>query len=244
MEIKDTVWCCFEQSGTFKKEFIKLGYDAVDADIQNNFGETDYIIDLFAEIEKAYDHKESIFDEMSPDGLVLSFFPCIYFCQASMSAFCYTYNNYSKMDVRQKTDVILERSKNREYFYSLLIKLFCVVQERNLRMIVENPYSGQHYLVLPQNFVMPPTFIDHDRTRRGDYFKKPTAYWFVNCEPTHGETLRSPKERKTVFTAKSASRAGLCSEERSLISPEYARNFILDFVIGKETVGTQLQLDF
>lgn len=44
----------FEQSGTFKNEFKKLGYDAVDLDIQNNFGETDYQIDLFAEIEKAY----------------------------------------------------------------------------------------------------------------------------------------------------------------------------------------------
>ena len=30
MEIKNTVWCLFEQSGTFKKEFLKLGYNAVD----------------------------------------------------------------------------------------------------------------------------------------------------------------------------------------------------------------------
>ena len=55
MEIKGKVWCMFEQSGTFKNEFKKLGYDAVDLDIQNNFGETDYVIDLFAEIEKAYE---------------------------------------------------------------------------------------------------------------------------------------------------------------------------------------------
>ena len=44
----------FEQSGTFKNEFIKLGIPAVDLDIQNNFGETDYVIDLFGEIEKEY----------------------------------------------------------------------------------------------------------------------------------------------------------------------------------------------
>lgn len=54
MEIKGKVWCLFEQSGTFKNEFRKLGYEACDVDIQNNFGETDYQIDLFAEIEKAY----------------------------------------------------------------------------------------------------------------------------------------------------------------------------------------------
>ena len=52
MEIKDTVWCLFEQSGTFKKEFLKLGYNAVDVDIQNNFNETDYVIDLFGEEPK------------------------------------------------------------------------------------------------------------------------------------------------------------------------------------------------
>jgi hypothetical protein len=33
--------CFFEQSGTFKNEFIKLGIPAEDYDIQNNFGETD-----------------------------------------------------------------------------------------------------------------------------------------------------------------------------------------------------------
>ena len=43
--------CSFEQSGTFKNEFKKLGYEAYDYDIQNEFGETDYVIDLFAEIE-------------------------------------------------------------------------------------------------------------------------------------------------------------------------------------------------
>lgn len=44
----------FEQSGTFKNELKKLGYEAYDYDIQNNFNQTDYVIDLFAEIEKAY----------------------------------------------------------------------------------------------------------------------------------------------------------------------------------------------
>ena len=55
MEIKGKVWCMFEQSGTFKNEFKKIGYEAVDVDIQNNFGETDYQIDIFSEIEKAYE---------------------------------------------------------------------------------------------------------------------------------------------------------------------------------------------
>lgn len=43
--------CLFEQSGTFKKAFQKLGVTAYDYDIQNEFGETDRVVDLFAEIE-------------------------------------------------------------------------------------------------------------------------------------------------------------------------------------------------
>ena len=55
MEIKGVVHLLFEQSGTFKNEFKKLGYEAYCYDIQNNFGETDYQIDIFQEIEKAYE---------------------------------------------------------------------------------------------------------------------------------------------------------------------------------------------
>ena len=43
--------CLFEQSGTFKKAFQRLGVTAYDYDIQNEFGETDNVCDLFAEIE-------------------------------------------------------------------------------------------------------------------------------------------------------------------------------------------------
>jgi hypothetical protein len=44
----------FEQSGTFKKEFKSLGYEAYDYDILNDFEQTDYQMDLFHEIEKGY----------------------------------------------------------------------------------------------------------------------------------------------------------------------------------------------
>ena len=64
MEITGKVWCFFEQSGTFKNEFKKLGYEAVDVDIQNNFGETDHVTDLFQTIEDAYDNKPSLFDSI------------------------------------------------------------------------------------------------------------------------------------------------------------------------------------
>ena len=45
----------FEQSGTFKNELRKLGHEAIDYDIRNDFGQTDIVCDLFAEIEKAHE---------------------------------------------------------------------------------------------------------------------------------------------------------------------------------------------
>lgn len=72
-----------------------------------------------------------------------------------------------------------------------------------------------------------------DRTKRGDYYKKPTAYWFINCEPTNGYTMQQDKKRKNILTARQGTKAGVCSEERSMISKDYARNFICDFILGK-----------
>lgn len=74
MEV-EKVHCFFEQSGTFKNEFIKLGIPAEDYDIQNNFGQTDHVIDLFGEIEKAYDGKKSVFDKITPPNSLLLFSP-------------------------------------------------------------------------------------------------------------------------------------------------------------------------
>ena len=52
----------FEQSGTFKNEFKKLGFkNSYDYDILNDFGETDFQIDLFNEIEKAYRERERVY---------------------------------------------------------------------------------------------------------------------------------------------------------------------------------------
>lgn len=47
--------CFFEQSGTFKEEFKKLGLQAEDYDILDDFGQTDHKADLFAEINAAFE---------------------------------------------------------------------------------------------------------------------------------------------------------------------------------------------
>lgn len=229
MQIKGKVHCFFEQSGTFKREFIKLGIPAEDYDIQNNFGETDNVIDLFAEIVNAYHGKESIFDDINQDDLIISFFPCIYFCAASQMQMSFGERNYRYLSPMQKAETILKRVDNREKFFRLAIMMFAVVETKGLRMIMENPWSEQTYL--KANFIYSPTMVDKDRTLRGDYFKKPTAYWFVNCQPTNGRSIQKDKETKRLEWVPKSKTAGVCGEERSMISSDYARNFICDFII-------------
>lgn len=236
MEISGKVHCFFEQSGVFKNEFKKLGYEAEDYDIQNNFCETDHVVDLFGEIEAAYDGKPSIFDNIRGGDLIMAFFPCIFFCESNTLNFRLDAHNYRKLSVREATEKILERSKSRDYFFRLATKMVCVAIEREIRMVIENPYSAQSYMC--NNFVIRPSVIDRDRTMRGDYFTRPTAYWFVNCEPKSGFSLQKDKEVRVIRKSKSAPEQGLCSEERSMIHPDYARNFICDFILGKKQQHT------
>ena len=243
MEIKGKVHCFFEQSGTFKNEFIKLGIPSEDYDIQNNFGQTDNVIDLFAEIETAYGGGYSIFDNITPDDLILAFFPCIYFTGSSNPLlFSLKAVNYRKLTMKEKFDAIIERADKRNDFYKLLYKMVGVCLLKGLRLVIENPFSPLHFLHL--NFLEEPTIIDTNRQRRGDYFVKPTGFWFFNAQPTSDTSYQTPKKKLIVRKEKCGAASGLCSEERSMISPDYARNFICDFILGKVQKNSQCYLEF
>ncbi len=235
MEIKGKVHCFFEQSGTFKNEFLKLGIPAEDYDIQNNYNETDHVIDLFAEIQNAYDGKESIFDKISKDDLIMAFFPCVYFCDASMLYF-QDYSLNLELQFKENKELryrnIVERSQKRQLYYEILWKLITVVMAKKIQLIIENPWNQNRDSYLQKNFLKP-TLIDKNRRLRGDYYKKPTAYWFINIEATSGCSYQKNKEIKSIEKAKKSNQAGVCSEERSIISPDYARNWICDFILGK-----------
>ena len=116
--------------------------------------------------------------------------------------------------------------------HKLLYKLTWLSYNMKFRMIIENPATSPNYLITGQNFPTP-TIIDKNRMLRGDVFKKPTAYWFFNCEPTHGFALQNNKEQKKIQDCHRLNGNGLCSEERSMIHPDYARNFIHDFILGQ-----------
>ena len=232
MEIKGKVHCFFEQSGTFKNEFKKLGIPAFDYDIQDNFGQTDHYDDLFQAIEDAFNGKPSLFDNITKDDLIMAFFPCIYFCENNELYFTGKHMNLSRLSTKEKIETILQRSRDRQSMYELCLKLFCVCDVRNIRLIVENPFSYAHYLI--NNFPYKAVLIDKNRTLRGDFYKKPTQYWFLNCEPTYCKSFQEPSIHKRIASGKPGIKGGICSEDRSMISPDYARNFICDFILGKE----------
>lgn len=240
MEIKGKVHCFFEQSGTFKREFIKLGIPAEDYDIQNNFGETDHVTDLFGAIDDAYDGKPTVFDTITTDDLIMAFYPCTYFCQMSQYAQSLNYRNYQHMTESEALDKIIERQNKRNEFLVRLTKFVKVCVDKKLRMIFENPITGSF---ITNYFLKDPTIKDNNRMLRGDYFVKPTGYWYWNCEPTYGRSYQNDKQKKLVAqTGRDKTIVGLCNEERSMISPDYARNFICDFIIGKEQEHTERTL--
>ena len=168
----------------------------------------------------------------------MAFFPCIYF--SDMSEILHTWGAWAQKSYKEANDIILDRSKKRQRFYELCVKMLGLARMRGLRLIMENPWGCHSYL--QKCFVTPPALIDRDRSRRGDLFRKPTAYWYINCSPTNGTSLQPRKAIRVKKDAKPSGKVGQCSEERSMISPDYARNFICDFILGKEQQNTLLTL--
>ena len=161
------VFCLFEQSGTFKNAFKEFGFEAYDCDILDDFKQTDFKIDLFAEIEREFE-KIKIWQEFKLDKKV-----------------CYS-----------------EFAEN-----------------------------------------------------KGDYFKKPTNFWFFNFEPQNnfiwlnegakgrrlnmnggkaGERHKDKNELLRWFEKEHELKIDNIQKARSMISSEFARNFIKMFVLNAD----------
>lgn len=219
----------FEQSGTFKHEFQKLGVPAKDYDIRNDFNETDWIGDLFLHIDRAFAGKTSVFDKITADDLIFAFFPCTYFSSNNQMFFEATNFAWRNLDMSDKLDKIIDRAYERHRYYMILLKFVAVCERRQLRCIIENPYNAHHYWRF--NFPYRPAVIDMNRRLRGDYFKKPTQYIFINCTPAGKTSVQFDKPERFI--------EDVSTIERSMISPDYARNFICDHILGIDSGHTQ-----
>lgn len=226
------VFCFFEQSGTFKNEFIKMGINAEDYDIRNDFGQTDHVTDLFSEINKAYEGVPSVFDGITKNDLVFAFFPCTRFEDQSVMLLNGTQYQMKKYTDLRKLETAMKTHRELHEMYMSFCTMCYVCIDRGIPLIIENPASVQHYL--NRYFPIKPKLVDRDRRNDGDYYKKPTQYWFINCE-VKNKVLWEPLEiveTKKIVNVNCKNRAQI----RSLIHPQYARRFILSHIVSEELV--------
>ena len=233
-----TFHCFFEQSGTFKNEFRKLGYEAYDYDILDDFGETDYKVDLFKEIETAYEGGESVFDSIKEEDQIIAFFPCIRFENQIMLSFRGQAYQMSEWDMKKKMEYDMKLMDELRHYYMLVNKMMIVCMNKGLKLIMENPYSEEHFL--RRYWCLLPSVIDKDRRERGDYYKKPTQYWFVNRNPSNNLIFEAMpnnaiKCTDAVRTMHSndwqVTGAKNRKVARSMIHPDYANRFIREFIL-------------
>ena len=241
MQIKGKVFCFYEQSGTFRDAFRERGIESYCYDIRNDYGKTDYIIDLFSETEKAFDGVSSIWDDVSENDLVIAFFPCIHFCQFALLYYRGESFFTRKSTARRKAEISIEKFNQAALFFGILKKMESIVLDRKIRLIIENPWTmSLLWLCMRKSSV-----IDTNRRLKGDKYKKPTAYWFYNCEPSNGTIYEKPKEISTIEYVEGkikAHKGGICGKRESEISPEYAKNFISCYILGITKEGFPLSL--
>lgn len=227
-----TAHCFFEQSGTFKNEFKKLGIEAYDYDILNDYGETDYQIDLFEEIEKAYGGGQSVFDGISQDDLIMAFFPCTRFETKIALMFRGEAFQQKKWTDKQKLETSMQLHRELHRNYLLISEMVCVCLDRGLKMVIENPATPPHYLTT--YWCIKPKIIDKDRRQNGDYMKKPTQFWFINCEPKSNLVFESIDYVQVRICDQMKSENGKNKTiMRSEIHPQYASRFIRQYLIDE-----------
>lgn len=227
--------CLFEQSGTFKNEFKKLGIEAFDYDIQNEFNQTDYVVDLFEEIRGGYEGKPSIFDNIAKDDLILAFFPCTRFESRIPLWFRGEAQQQKNWTDEQKLEYAMNLHNELHEFYVLISKMVLIAKHKGLQMVIENPYMQPHYLTT--YWSVKPTLIDKDRTENGDYYKKPTQFFFINRKPKYNLVFEPIDyvETKVISRVKKEDDISV-KTQRSMIHPQYASRFIRQYLI--ENGGT------
>lgn len=218
------VHCIFEQSGTFKKAFKELGYNATDYDIEKTEN-TDVVTDLFTQIFLASQGKKSeVFDNISPDDLVLAFFPCTYFSDQSQLLSRGDSYGQKEWSAEKKLKHSIDLMNKRSEFYTYLCNLCLIAIKKGFKLVIENPYGKVNFL--KHFFPIKPEIIIYNRKKLGDVYKKPTQFFFINCKPTfnlQNEYVENKKQKQTIENNRGIS--------RSIISPDFAKNFIKTFII-------------
>ena len=200
----------------------------------DDFGQTDFKIDLFAEIDKAYDGQKSVFDRISTNDVIIAFFPCTKFEDQAILGFRgdrYQMANYTD---EQKLEYDIAQHSELHTNYTVITKLVLICLRKGFRLVIENPYSEQHYLT--RYWAIKPKVIDRDRRLNGDIYRKPTQYWFVGFDPKQNLIFEAINYVETVkalqrVTGKDGKKREVL---RSEIHPQYANRFIRRYLIDGE----------
>lgn len=160
----------------------------------------------------------------------MAFFPCTYFevqSQLWFSGNCWSQKPWTD---KQKCEYDIKRHTELNEFYVLLNKLACICIDKKLRLVIENPYTQPHYLTV--YWCMKPQIIDKDRTENGDYYSKPTQYWFIGFEPKNNLVFEALDyvERKRINFVKKENGVSV-KTQRSMIHPQYASRFIRQYIL-------------
>ena len=139
--------------------------------------------------------------------------------------------------LKRKMEYDMQLLSETKHNYDLVNKMFIVCINKGLKLIMENPFSEEHFL--RRYWCILPALIDRDRRENGDYYKKPTQYWFLNCEPKNNFIFEGYSQN--TIDVKDAIRmmnkqhykdfANTKKEARSMIHPDYANRFIRMYIL-------------
>lgn len=171
-----------------------------------------------------YEGKPSIFDQITPDDLVLAFFPCTRFESKIPLAFRGEARQQKKWSIVDKLEYSMKLHEELHRNYMLISKMSHIAIKRRLRLVIENPYTQPHYLTT--YWCIKPRIIDTNRRLNGDYYEKPTQFWFLNFEPKQNLVFEPIDyvEKKIIKDVHNTA-------ERSEIHPQYASRFIRQYLI-------------
>lgn len=250
-----TFRCLFEQSGTFKNVFKEFGHNAFDYDILNDYGETDFKIDLFREIEIEYDfitngemfgtfknenhgygnryvlgldgkyRLRSIFRDMKPET---DFIIAFFPCThfCDINSLIYRlWNGGKKLEYSREKSKYLIKRNQEREKYFEMYLKFCFICKE-----LKIPTIIENPASKPSNYLemfspIEIGFYEKDRSLFGDNRKKPTNFFAINFEM---------KENFQMFDVELDKKTHGYMEHttraRSEITPRYARNFYKRFI--------------
>ena len=172
-----------------------------------------------------------------------------------MLAFRGQLDQLKKWSMKQKMQYCMKLLSELKTNYDAVNKMFIVCMDRGLRLIMENPYSQEHFL--RRYWCLQPAIIDKDRRENGDYFAKPTQFWFYNIKPknnflaepivyNHIEEKDAIERLNSSMYAQHFGKVSL-KVARSMIHPQYANRFIRRYLIDGDEIGEetgQMKFDF